>query len=131
MVIISINHINHNTAEYKFFQSSIQLWTNTIQNLIWNIGWAFSDDMQKEYINKRISMVKQLTELSTTINNCKFQNIDNYQKLSYKVNSFKQSLLNTNFITLDTFIKNYDQYSLYLYSLKKIVNRTCKNLQNK
>jgi len=125
LIFISISHINNNLAEFKFIKSSIQLWTNTFQNIVNKVWWIFSDDIQKSYIQKRTTMIEELSNLSNKVN--KWCDIKNYKELNYKIESFKASLINTNFTPLDKFIKNYDQYSLYLYSLQELVNKKCNN----
>jgi len=126
LIFISVSHINNNLAEMKFFKSSVQLWSNTFQNIVSNVWWIFSDDVQKTYIKKRMNMIEQLSTLENKVN--KWCDIKDYKELNYKIKNFKASLINTDFTPLDKFIKNYDQYSLYLYSLKELVNKKCNNI---
>ncbi len=129
LIFISVSHINNNLAEFKFMKSSVQLWSNTFQNIVGKIWWIFSDDVQKNYIQKRTNMIEQLSTLSKKVN--KWCDIKDYKELNYKIESFKSSLISTSFTPLDKFIKNYDQYNLYLYSLQELVKRKCKKDTNK
>ena len=129
LIFIAMAHINSNLAELKFMRSSVQLWSNTFQNIVAKLWWVFSDDVEKNYIQKRTKMVEQLSNLEKEINT--WCNIKDYKELNYKIESFKNSLLDTNFTPLSKFIKNYDQYNLYLYSLQELVKRKCKKDTNK
>jgi hypothetical protein len=44
------------------------------------------------------------------------------QKLLLKIQTFRQELSSTQYIPLENFIQNYDQYNLYVYSLQKAVD---------
>jgi uncharacterized protein YaaR (DUF327 family) len=48
------------------------------------------------------------------------------QKLLSKIQNFRQELSNTQYISLQNFIQNYDQYNLYVYSLEKATKQACK-----
>ncbi len=130
LILVSVYHINNNLAEKKFMQSSVQLRSNTFLGVLNKMWWLFSNDTQKIYVQKRENMIKKLSLLEVKAN--KWCDIKDYKELHYKIEGFKSSLLNTKFIPLSRFVKNYDQYNLYLYSLQKLVKRKCSSsIKNK
>ncbi len=130
LMFVTISYVQTQPAEKKFLQSSISLWVNTFQKIVWSLWWVFSKNVDKNYIEKRWTLLSILIKDEKIVQDCLDKNInqekrDNLQKVLLKIQWFKKELSNTEYITLDNFIQKYDQYNLYVYSLHKAVKETC------
>lgn len=129
LIVISSIYVYWNTAEYKFMKSSIDLWTNTVNNIMTRFGGAIWDDAKQNYITKRESFVDDLTTLNNKIDEClknKLEQKKDYlEEIQDRINSLKTQLLDVELISLDKFIKDFDQYSLWVNSLKTSVKNEC------
>jgi len=127
LIVFTLNYVQYHTAEKKFLQSSVDLWTNTFRQIVWKIGGAFKENVDKTYIEKRGNLVSQLVDMEKKVQICLDNTTDankrkELQKLLLKIQTFRKELASVDYISLDNFIKNYDQYNLYVYSLKKTVD---------
>lgn len=130
LMFVTISYVQTQPAEKKFLQSSISLWVNTFQKIVWSLWWVFSKNVDKNYIEKRWTLLSILIKDEKIVQDCLDKNInqekrDNLQKVLLKIQWFKKELSNTEYITLDNFIQKYDQYNLYVYSLHKAVKEAC------
>lgn len=130
LIIYSLSYVKGNEAESKFLFSSVQLWKNTAINLAWKV-WFLSKNVESDYIKKRETEIKKMMDLENKIQNCIHNEKNNDKKkelknILYKISSFKYELMDTKSISLDDFIKKYDQFSLYWYWLKQTTDNLCK-----
>lgn len=130
LIFYTLSYVKGNEAESKFLFSSVQLWKNTAINLAWKV-WFLSKNVESDYIKKRETEIKKMMDLENKIQNCIHNEKNNDKKkelknILYKISSFKYELMDTKSISLDTFIKKYDQFTLYWYWLKQTTDKLCK-----
>jgi len=131
LIAISFYYIKDNTAEKKFFQSSIDLWTNIFQSIASQLWWFIKEDVDKSYIKKRWIMINELITLEKDIQVCIDKTNDDeklkeLRQLLQKVDNYKKQLSDIHVISLEKFIKRYDEYNLRLYSLQESKQKICK-----
>ena len=127
LIGFTLSYVQTQPAEKKFLQSSVDLWANTFQKIIGKFGWVFTENVDKNYIEKRGQLVSELIDMEKKVQLCLDQTSDDkkrqeLQKLLLKIQAFRQELSSTQYIPLENFIQNYDQYNLYVYSLQKTVD---------
>ena len=127
LIAFTLSYVQNQPAEKKFLLSSLVLWNNTFQQIVWKFGGVFTQNVDKNYIEKRWKLVLQLIEMESKIQMCLDVVSDEkerqeLQKLLMKIQSFRQELASPQYISLKNFIKNYDQYNLYVYSLRKALD---------
>lgn len=131
LITLSAIYVYWNGAEYKFMKSSIDLWKNTVNNIMSNVGWAIWDDAKKWYISKKAWFVDELTALNKKIEKCiKDKNedkdkIEYLEKIQERASILKIQLMDWEVVSLDKFIKDFEQYSLWVNSLKTSVKNEC------
>ena len=131
LIFFTMNYVQSQPAEKKFLESSVQLWINTFQKLIGHFGWVFTKDVDKIYLQKKENLLNQLIGDEKKVLDCLSKEKDESKqrylnKLYMKIKLFEQQLSNPEYTPLNQFIKNYDQYNLYVYSLNEAVNKECK-----
>ncbi len=122
LIFASAIHINANVAEYKFIKSSIDLWTNTFNSLVSNLGWIVWENAKDTYIEKRKLFVSSLIDLQDKLKSC---NKEWQNEIKNKIINLKTKLMDTDYITLQEFIDNYDQYKIAIDSISESVNSLC------
>jgi len=131
LIWFTYSYVQKNPVEKKFLNSSISLWINTFQNLAWKIWWVFSEKVNDNYIAKRKEMIEKLVSYEIKVKQC-LENTNNknkqknLSKLLYKIQTFKNFLMDTNNLSLQAFINNYTQYNLYVFSIQKTISDFCK-----
>ena len=130
LIFVTFSYVKTQPAEQKFLQSSVELWSNTFQNLLSHLWWVFTKSVDQTYIEKRQKLIDTLIwykkDLEICLDNTKDEEKrKNISKLLQQVITFKNELSNTQLISLDNFIQKYDQYNLYVYSLSSAVKKEC------
>ena len=123
LIIVSVIHIDKNIAEYKFMRSSIDLWTNTFNWIVAKFNGIIWDNAREIYIKKRQDLVSDLEVYEDKLKSCDKKWKD---KMKFRLINLKEQLENTNYITLDKFIKNYEEYKLDVDAIKVSIDNLCK-----
>ena len=123
LIWISVVNINGNIAETKFMNSSIDLWTNTFNWIATKFKGIIWNNAREGYIKKRQDLVSDLKTYEDKLKSCNKKWKD---KMKNRLINLKEQLKNTNYITLDKFIKNYEEYHLDVNAMKDSVNDLCK-----
>lgn len=123
LLVVSIIHINKNLAEYKFMQSSINLWTNTFDRISYNIGGSIWKYAKEGYIKKKNNLISELNDYQDILKSCDKKWKDTLEK---RLLNLKEFLTNTNYLTLDKFVDNYEHYKMDVDAIKESVNWLCK-----
>ena len=123
LIIVSVIHIDKNIAEYKFMKSSIDLWTNTFNWIVAKFNGIIWNNARERYIKKRQDLVTDLGTYEDKLKSCDKKWKD---KMKFRLINLKEQLENTNYITLDKFIKNYEEYKLDVDAIKVSIDNLCK-----
>jgi len=127
LIFFTMNYVQSQPAEKKFLDSSIQLWINTFQKIVWSFWWVFKTDMNKIYLEKKQKLLDKMINYEKEVLTC-LDKQDNEEKQKYlkniymKVKFFEQQLAS---VPLNQFIQYYEQYSSYVYSLGQVINKEC------
>jgi len=123
LIVVSVISINNNVAEYKFVKSSIYLWINTFNGIFSKIKGIIWEDARKKYIQKRDDLVSELISFENKLKSCNKKWIDD---IEYRIENLKILLMNTNYLSLDEFINNYDKYKIDVDAIKASISLFCK-----
>lgn len=118
---ITVVYLNYNKSEYRFMESSINLWANTFNKLLSNVGWFIWKNAKENYINKKDTFISDLMTFEKRLKSCNKK--ENKEKLINRIEFLKQKLEN---IDLNEFISQFTNYKLDMDSIKASVADFCK-----
>jgi len=131
LLYISNAYLQKHEPEKKFFDSSIQFWKSSISSLINKLGWPFSDEVEKDYIDKRWKMILDLENMKVKLKHCKLAENNEKNKswkkdVTRKIIRLKNYISDEKALTLDEFIDKYQEYLLWVHTYKTQINDYCK-----
>ena len=131
LLYVSNAYLQTHEPEKKFFDSSVEYWKNMISSLVNKLGWPFSDEVERDYIDKRWKMILDLANMEVELKNCKLKeknskNIAWKKDIEKKVKRLKKFVSNEKAFTLNEFIDKYQEFDLWVHSYKTQVEDYCK-----